>query len=352
LTPPEVSQISQLLDWNSALGVARLVGVDQQITDLVLQLDLLNKPATSYANAVYQVFAQTRGGSWREIYTNRGARLLPADGGAVTLDPEIIPIATLLEGVEQEFGGDTSLDALTLKAVVQLRYDLPGGGRDLRQTFEYVESYTTISQTSTPDIVGVSLTETPAPAQITLSNGFRISFLDVVYSGSTSIWRYRVDELASAQDLSNWVLGLPSCATVTDYAPNGEVVNPDPNAQIDGIKWETGGGFVNGIFTVTLSGDLTLGTVDVAAKGPGVVLGEIAGPACAGDDDDNSSDDGGIIIDEDDDDDDEDDNDRRNCNQGIGNGSEGCDPGNSSPRGGSNDEGDDARTPPGQRNRR
>jgi len=37
---------------------------------------------------------------------------------------------------------------------------------------------------------------------------------------------------------------------------------------------------------------------------------------------------------------------RQNCNQGIGNGAEGCDPGNSSPRGGSNDEG--GRTPGGQ----
>ncbi|MCC5637971.1 S-layer homology domain-containing protein [Nostoc sp. CHAB 5844] len=49
---------------------------------------------------------------------------------------------------------------------------------------------------------------------------------------------------------------------------------------------------------------------------------------------------------DDDDDDDNDDNDkqrRRHCNQGIGNGSEGCDPGNSRPHGGSNDEG--GRTP-------
>jgi len=30
---------------------------------------------------------------------------------------------------------------------------------------------------------------------------------------------------------------------------------------------------------------------------------------------------------------------RRHCNQGIGNGSEGCDPGNSHPHNGSNDEG-------------
>ncbi len=44
-----------------------------------------------------------------------------------------------------------------------------------------------------------------------------------------------------------------------------------------------------------------------------------------------------------DDDDDDDDDDRQNCNQGIGNGAEGCDPGRSQPHGGSNDEG--GRTP-------
>ncbi|BAZ53316.1 S-layer domain-containing protein [Nostoc sp. NIES-4103] len=47
--------------------------------------------------------------------------------------------------------------------------------------------------------------------------------------------------------------------------------------------------------------------------------------------------------DEDDDDDDDDKKTRRHCNQGIGNGSEGCDPGNSRPHGSSNDEG--GRTP-------
>lgn len=51
-----------------------------------------------------------------------------------------------------------------------------------------------------------------------------------------------------------------------------------------------------------------------------------------------------VEVENDDDDDDDDDNGgRRNCNQGIGNGAEGCDPGNSRPRGGSNDEG--GRTP-------
>lgn len=56
------------------------------------------------------------------------------------------------------------------------------------------------------------------------------------------------------------------------------------------------------------------------------------------DDDDNGDDDS-----DDRDDDDDDDDRRQNCNQGIGNGAEGCDPGNSAPRGGSNDE--DGRTP-------
>ncbi|WOD40432.1 S-layer homology domain-containing protein [Nodosilinea sp. E11] len=49
------------------------------------------------------------------------------------------------------------------------------------------------------------------------------------------------------------------------------------------------------------------------------------------------------VVDDDDDDDDDDRRNRRNCNQGIGNGPEGCDPGNSRPHGGSNDEG--GRTP-------
>jgi hypothetical protein len=69
-----------------------------------------------------------------------------------------------------------------------------------------------------------------------------------------------------------------------------------------------------------------------------------------GDDDDDDDDKKGDDDDDDDDkkgDDDDDENEsvkpRRNCNQGIGNGAEGCDPGKSRPHGGSNDEG--GRTP-------
>lgn len=115
---------------------------------------------------------------------------------------------------------------------------------------------------------------------ITLSNGFQITFLGVSYRSNTSIWRYYVEELPSAQDLSNWVLGLPSCARVVSASPRGELVNPDPNARISGIKWQPGGGFVQGEFSVTLSGQVRIGQIDVAAKGPDVAWGEIAGPTC------------------------------------------------------------------------
>ena len=78
------------------------------------------------------------------------------------------------------------------------------------------------------------------------------------------------------------MLQIPACATVVDASPlPWEVVSPDPNYQFDGIKWETGAGFESGEFNVVLSGELTIGIVQVGVKGPDVAIGEIAGPACA-----------------------------------------------------------------------
>jgi len=115
---------------------------------------------------------------------------------------------------------------------------------------------------------------------ITLSNGYRVTFLGVSYQANSSTWRYYVEELPSAQDLSNWVLGLPSCATVASASPRGELVNPDPNARISGIKWQPGGGFVEGEFAITLEGSLRVGEIQVAIKGPDVASGTLRGPAC------------------------------------------------------------------------
>jgi hypothetical protein len=170
--------------------------------------------------------------------------------------------------------------------------------RDLRGTrqasdvvqqcpFEQAQD-TTTPDTTTPDIVIPEPEEDVQESDesgsggdvVTLTNGYRVAFLGVSYGSDTSTWRYQVEELPVAQDLSNWVLELPSCARVVSASPDGEAVNPDPNAQLNGMKWQPGGGFVNGVFSVTLSGNVTVGRTTVAVKGPDVALGALAGPVC------------------------------------------------------------------------
>lgn len=126
------------------------------------------------------------------------------------------------------------------------------------------------------------LAGTDGDHMVTLDNGYRISFVDVIDNADgTSTWRYRVEELPSAQDLSNWVLELPACAAVLGAAPEPwELVHPDSNAQLNGMKWETGAGFQAGEFVFTLSEQWAVGATRVAAKGPDVIFGTIAGPIC------------------------------------------------------------------------
>jgi hypothetical protein len=96
--------------------------------------------------------------------------------------------------------------------------------------------------------------------------------------GSVS-YSYDVRELACAQDLSNWVLGLPGCRIVGG-SPRYELVNPDPNAHLEGIKWETGDGFSQGRFTVTVANATGEGRVTFATKAPKVAYGQTTGPVC------------------------------------------------------------------------
>jgi hypothetical protein len=126
-----------------------------------------------------------------------------------------------------------------------------------------------------------TVADTSQNQSVTLSNGYQITFESVRYSSSnTSVWIYRMEELPQAQDLSNWVLEIPSCAAIVNSSPGGEIVNPDPNARLSGIKWQTGAGFQDGVFSVTLNGQWEIGNVNVAAKGPDVVVGTVAGPSC------------------------------------------------------------------------
>jgi hypothetical protein len=123
---------------------------------------------------------------------------------------------------------------------------------------------------------------TTSATAFSTSNGFEVIFLgSQTNPDGTSTWRYRVNETPCAQDLSNWVLEVFDCAIVSASPEPNEVVRPDPNAKLIGVKWETGGGFSSGEFAVTVSGPARAGTIRFAVKGPDVVLGETTGPRCS-----------------------------------------------------------------------
>ena len=123
---------------------------------------------------------------------------------------------------------------------------------------------------------------TPDGEIVTKLDCYQVNFLGSSRStDGVSTWRYRVEELACAQDSRDWMLELPACATVVDASPSPwEVVYPEPNYQLDGIKWETGAGFRSGEFSVMLSGDLMSGAVHFGVKEPDVAIGVTEGPIC------------------------------------------------------------------------
>jgi uncharacterized repeat protein (TIGR01451 family) len=127
-----------------------------------------------------------------------------------------------------------------------------------------------------------TLPQESPPTVVTLENGYRITFLDVVYNPDrTSTWHYLVEELPWAQDLSNWMLELFSCHTVITATPSPWWLEyPDPNFGLNGIKWQGAGVQGSAEFTVTLDEYWLVGTNHVGAKGPDVAIGLLAGPSC------------------------------------------------------------------------
>ncbi len=119
--------------WGSTVQLSRVSNRGQPA--IALQLTITNKPKTTYANAVYQLYAR-KGNVWVPVYSNLGARLLPNAPGAIVPAPEIIPISAL----RLEQLGLTPQTAV-LRGVVLLRYDLPNGRRDQVLALETTKSY-------------------------------------------------------------------------------------------------------------------------------------------------------------------------------------------------------------------
>ncbi|MBD2071261.1 hypothetical protein H6F93_27735 [Leptolyngbya sp. FACHB-671] len=165
--PLQISQRQQ--EWDSVLRLGRLVNARQQVTSLVMQLDVLEKPETSYANAVYQIFAR-QDGRWRLIYSSTGARLINNNGGRVTLEPEVISLDDLQDALD-----DDDLDDVELRAVAQLRYDVRGGQRNQEVTWDQVQRYRAIAQTSTTQIASSQTSTTQVTSSQTTQTSTQTS---------------------------------------------------------------------------------------------------------------------------------------------------------------------------------
>jgi hypothetical protein len=126
--------------WRTQVHLARLSS-----NQLVMQVDIQDKPVTTYANAVYNLYAY-HNNQWVQVYTNTGARLIRNQRARIVLAPEVVDCGK----VSRESGID--IQAAELKAVVTLRYDNQSG-RDQRVEFEQRRRFSEIAQATSTQIV-------------------------------------------------------------------------------------------------------------------------------------------------------------------------------------------------------
>lgn len=151
VSPSHSATVQRQQDWQARLHVARLVSRNQ----LVVQLNVLDKPVTRYANAVYRVQAR-RNNRWVQIFTSTGARLIQNNNGQVALAPEVIDCNEL----QRTLGIDLSRTELKVTAI--LRYDTQNK-RDRVLEFEQTQRYVEIAQTTSTQIINSEIVAVPRP---------------------------------------------------------------------------------------------------------------------------------------------------------------------------------------------
>ncbi|MDB9517313.1 hypothetical protein PN466_10180 [Roseofilum reptotaenium CS-1145] len=129
------SPVQTQQDWTTQLRLSRLTSARQG--GLLIQLNVVNKPLTRYANAVYQIYALQEN-RWVPLYTNTGARLINNQNGSLPPMSETIPLEALRL---QALGDNVNVENLELKAVVKIRYDLSMDERDLSLEIEETQAY-------------------------------------------------------------------------------------------------------------------------------------------------------------------------------------------------------------------
>lgn len=149
-TTPDPEDRSQQEGWDTIFRMGRLRNAPgTRGPAIVIQMGVVNKPVTTYANAVYALEAR-RNNRWIQIYTSTGARLIPDGAGAVTLPPEVIPVNQLQLG---RLGSNVELQRLEMRGIVQVRYDLPNGKRDVRLQLQRTRQYDALNETNTPQLI-------------------------------------------------------------------------------------------------------------------------------------------------------------------------------------------------------
>ena len=142
--PPRGISTSDRQNWKTQVSLSRLS--HNNGSALAIQFQVLDKPVTRYANAVYQIYGR-QNNRWIPLYTNIGSRLIENSAGSYAPVAEEIPIESLRL---QALGKRVNLDRLQLKAVVQIRYDLSRSDRDLEVVFEHEDRYRELPVISCP----------------------------------------------------------------------------------------------------------------------------------------------------------------------------------------------------------
>ncbi|MFE4105786.1 pentapeptide repeat-containing protein [Almyronema epifaneia] len=149
--PEEVEDIeAETQDgWEAVLRSVQLIDeFDQSVEAFVLQVEIFEKPTTTYANAVYQIYGHYQG-ERRLLYSNRGARLITNEAGQWVLPAEVVSITSLRE----EFG-EFDLRDLDLEFVAQVRYDAQSR-RDQRLEWRETYRYSEITRITTTEFYAV-----------------------------------------------------------------------------------------------------------------------------------------------------------------------------------------------------
>ena len=124
--------------------------------------------------------------------------------------------------------------------------------------------------------------EAVQPVTITIADDQNTTLEVSLVDHSEDTWTYRVTE-TNGRDLSHWNIGVDSCLSsyVESVWPPTSALGIDGITGFYGIKWDVDDAFTSAEFSFTVSGNYTIGTVEVLVKaGPQFAKAETLGPVC------------------------------------------------------------------------